>query len=398
MNGESLRALIREELPELVSIRRDLHRHPELGYQETRTGALVAAELSRLGIEHKRGMAKTGVLGHLPATGESSRGAIALRADLDALPIHEASGKDYASGTPGIMHACGHDGHTTILLGAARVLSKVDRPRPVTLVFQPAEEGGAGGDRMCQDGALLGGAGGGIGPPVEMIYGLHGWPQIELGTVATRPGPLLAATDDFVVTVRGTQCHAAYPHLGHDPIVAAAHVVAALQTIVSRSVSPVESCVVTVGEIRGGSANNVIPAEVRMTGTVRTLTPEVRQLAREAFFRVVEQTAAAHGCRAKIDWEDGYPVTHNDPGATERFFAIAREAIGAKHVHVTPTATMGGEDFSYYGLHVPACFFFLGVRPPGGTCPSLHQPDFDFNDDAIGLGVELMCRLALAEG
>lgn len=399
---------IAPELPELVAFRHDLHRHPELSYEESRTSARVCEELDKLGIPYKAGLAKgTGIVAHLPATGAADFGsaksvqAVALRADMDALPITECTGRPYASQIPGVMHACGHDGHTTILLGAARVLSKLDRrTNPVTFIFQPAEEGGAGGERMCDEGCLLGDEGGGLGPPVRRIFGLHGWPNVPLGTVASRPGPLLAATDDFTVRVRGTGGHAAYPHLARDPIVATAHAITALQSIASRNVGPTDSVICTVGAVNAGTASNVIPTSAEFIGTIRTLRAETRRLARERFYAIVEGTAAAFGCRAEVEWEEGYPVTHNDPALTEHFFSVAREALGESRVTLVEHPSLGGEDFSYYGRHVPACFFMLGLLPPGqdpATTPQLHQPEFDFNDDAIATGVEVMCRLALAE-
>lgn len=405
--AEQIRSLIRDELPALTALRHDLHRRPELMFEERRTAARVSAELTNLGIAHKTGLAPgpgvapgdgTGVLGHLEATAPGRRPAVALRADMDALPIEEATGKPYASATPGVMHACGHDGHTAILIGAARVLSKLEtRPNPVTFVFQPAEEGGGGGGLLCDQGALLGSSGGGLGTPVGRIYGLHGWPEIPLGSIATKPGPLLAATDDFVVRIRGTQGHAAYPHLATDQIVCAASVIQTLQTISSRAASPLDAVVCTVGSIHGGSANNVIPAEVELVGTVRSLTPETRRMARSRFMAIVEQTSSAHGCRAEIAYTQGYPVTSNDPAEAERVLSLAREVVGADHVQVVSEPSMGGEDFSYYGAHVPACFYLLGLRPPGaGPTPQLHQPEFDFNDEALGLGVEMMVRLALS--
>jgi hippurate hydrolase len=338
------------------------------------------------------------VVAHLPATGAGGQQAVALRADIDALPIEEQTGKPYTSKNPGCMHACGHDGHTTILLGAARALAQVERPRPVTLLFQPAEENGAGAAAMCEDGALGGEAAGGLGPPVEKIFGLHGWPTLPVGHVATRPGPLLACTDEFQITVRGVGGHAAYPHLARDPIVAAAHVVTGLQTIASRAVSPVQAVVCTVARIGGGTASNIIPRAVELEGTVRALTDETRALARQRLYEIAEGTAQAHGCEAIVQWHEGYPVTRNDEALTERFFEIARSALGAERVALTPTPTMGGEDFSYYGQRVAACFFLLGVVAEGcdpALAPQLHQPDYDFNDDAIATGVELMCRLAL---
>jgi hypothetical protein len=315
---------------------------------------------------------------------------------MDALPIVEATGKTYASCTPGVMHACGHDGHTTILLGLARVLAAMHRPSPVTFIFQPAEEGGGGANVMCQEGCLAGEIGGGLGNPVGSVFGLHGWPTVTLGRVGSRPGPLLAATDDVTITIRGTQSHGAYPHFGHDPIVASAHVITALQTIASRNVSPLDAVVVTVGAINAGTANNIIPQEVTFIGTVRTLRPETRAVARERLFAIAEGVAASMGCRAHVQYEEGYPVTHNDAALAASFMETATNVLGAERVELIAEPTMGGEDFSYYGHHVPACFFFLGLKPhEAASYPTLHQPDFDFNDEALPVGIEMMASLAL---
>lgn len=394
----NVKKIIDSELPGLVALRHDLHRHPELSHAEERTGKVVQKELAALGIKFRAGLAEgTGVVGYLPASdGAAGGGAISLRADMDALPIVEDTGKAYASTNPGVMHACGHDGHVSILVGAARVLSKVHRPRPVTLVFQPAEENGGGADSMCKQGALAGEKAGGIGEPVSRIYGLHGWPQLTLGHIATKPGPLMAATDDFEVTIKGTQSHGAYPHFGNDPIVATAQIITALQSIASRNVGPLDACVVTVGAIHAGTANNIIPGEVQFIGTIRTLRGDTKRLAKERFFAIVEQGARAMGCEARIKYQEGYPVVENDPETTERALSVARSVLGEGRVERLEFATMGGEDFSYYGKHVPSCFFFLGLKPRNAaTYPTLHQPDFDFNDDALPLGVELMCELAL---
>jgi amidohydrolase len=395
----ALRPLIADALPDLIRIRHDLHAHPELAYAETRTSRVVCEELSRLGIAHVPGLAGgTGVLAYIPPTvpGAEARGSIALRADMDALPITETTGLPYASTTPGLMHACGHDGHTANLLGVARVLAALEhRPNPVTLVFQPAEEGGAGGKRMCEDGALDGSR---LGPKVRCMFGLHGWPQYPVGLVGSRPGPMLASTDNFHVAIVGTQAHAAYPQLSADPVVATAHVITALQTVASRNVAPQDSIVVSVTTLRAGTATNIIPERVQFSGTMRTLKPETRALGRRRVCQIIEMTARAMGCAAEIDWHEGYPVTFNDPGATDAFFRVARAALGTNRVLDVPHPSLGGEDFSYYGQHVPACFFMLGVRPDGlDTYPSLHQPGYDFNDEAMRTGIEVMVRLALDE-
>lgn len=393
---------IAREVASLTAFRHELHTIPEVAYTEHKTSKALQRELTKLGIAFKAGLGKgTGIVAYLPATHDagnaSTKGSIGLRADMDALPIEERTGKPYSSTHPGCMHACGHDGHMTILLGAATVLSKMTtRPNAVTFVFQPAEEGGGGAEVMCKEGALAGEGQGGIGAPVRAMFGLHGWPTVEVGRVASKAGPLLAATDDFHVTVKGVQSHGAYPHFGHDPIVASAHIITALQTIASRNVGPLDSIVVSLGAIHGGTADNIIPESIEFIGTVRTLRAETRALAKERFYAIAQGTAKAMGCEAKIEWMPGYPVTHNDPQATATFFKIAREALGGPQVDEVDAPTMGGEDFSYYGHRVPACFFMLGLRPKGAaTMPTLHQPDFDFNDDAIAVGVRAFCELAL---
>ncbi len=397
IDAHRLGELIQTELPTAIEIRHALHRQPELGYAEHRTAERIAARLTELGIEHKTGLARgTGVLAHIPATIEPERApTVALRADIDALPIAEQTGLPYASESPGLMHACGHDGHTANLLAVAAVLAELDfRPNNVTLLFQPAEEGGAGADAMIADGALNGTA---LGPPVDCIFGLHGWPDLPLGHVATRPGPLLASTDEFTVTIRGKGGHAAFPHNTHDPVVVAAHVVTALQSIASRRTRPTDSIVVTVGAIHAGSAPNVIPSEAVMKGTMRTLDAETRAMGEADFRRIVTGVAEAMHATAEIDWHTGYPVTHNDPAAAAHVRAIAVEALGDERVVDLPEPFMGGEDFSFYSQHVPAAFFIVGLKPPHADAyPLLHTPGFDFNDDAFAVGIELFVRLALA--
>jgi len=401
VNTEELTGLIGSVMDDLVSLRHDLHAHPELMFTESRTSAAIQQHLGALGIDHAINMGGrepgtgTGVIGFLPATTENPGPCIGLRADIDALPIVEATGKDYCSTAPGIMHACGHDGHTAILVGAASVLSRVARrPNPVRFVFQPAEEGGAGAEKMIRDGALEARAG---QPAVERMYGLHGWPSDDLAVVSTRPGPMLAATDTFVVRVSGQQGHAAYPHLCVDPIVAASQMVTALQSICSRSAMPTDSVVVSVTSIHAGSAFNVIPETVEMKGTVRTLLPETRAMAEEHFRRIVGHTGEAMGCRVEIEWNPGYPVTLNDPGEADRVLRTGEQAVFARRTEVRGAPTLGGEDFSYYSGAVPSCFFFLGLSAPDQRDrPGLHTDRFDFNDEAIAPGVEMMCRLALS--
>ncbi|MBT8484013.1 MAG: amidohydrolase [Phycisphaerales bacterium] len=394
---DRLSDLIAAELPDLVAIRHDLHAHPELGYAEQRTSGVVQRELEQAGVAFKAGLAGgTGVLGHLDGAANT---AIGLRADMDALPIEEETGVSYASTTAGTMHACGHDGHTTILIGAARVLAKCAAngglPRPVAFVFQPAEEGGAGGKRMVEDGCLDGSV---IGPPVASMFGLHGWPRYPLAVVGTRPGPLLAAADQFEITVTGRGGHAAFPHLGHDPVVAGSAIVTAVQTLCSRETDPLDSVVVSVTQFHGGTAHNIIPDQVRLAGTVRTLVQETQERTIARLHTLAESIARAHGCTASVEYSVGYPVTLNDAGAVETFNEVAHAAFGKTRVQDVPQPFMGGEDFSFYCHKVPSCFFVLGLLPPEqDTMPDLHQPTFDFNDDAIATGVEAFCRLALRD-
>lgn len=392
---------IRTDAPRLIELRRHLHAHPELSNQEGQTAQCIEAELRSLGLQTKPGLGRngTGVIAYLPATAPTST-TIALRADIDALPITETTGKPWASTTPGVMHACGHDGHTAILLGAARALSNAtERPNNVLFIFQPAEEDGGGAEVMCEQGVLRGVDGGGLGEPVSRIFGLHGWPRMPLGMVGTRPGPLMASTDDFDVRIVGKGGHAAMPHLATDPIVAASAIVLALQTVASRNINPNEAGVITVGQFEAGTANNIIPEAARLVGTIRALNDQTRSLLGERFHHIVRSTAQAHGCTAEITWQPGYPVTHNTPEMADHVLDVARKVLGQSNAERTPEASMGGEDFSYYGHHVPACFFMLGLLPKGANedgVPLLHQPGFDFNDDALPIGVHMMCALAMS--
>lgn len=399
----SIQARLDSELASLAALRRDLHAHPELGYEESRTSEVIQRELAAIGVEYKAGYAKgTGVVAHIPATvsgaGEAHGHCIAFRADIDALPIHEMTGVEHASTTPGVMHACGHDGHTATLIGLARTLVALDhRPNPITLLFQPAEEGGGGGKLMCDDGALAGEAGGGLGPRVDRVFGLHNWPGLPLGCIATKPGPLLAATDEFHVTLTGTQGHAAFPHMAIDPVTAVCHTVLALQTIASRNAPPTDPMVLSVTQVESGFTHNVIPQTATFGGTLRTVTDETRLMARSRFYDIVNAQAQSFGCTAEIDWHEGYPVTRNDPALSRHVLDIAKDAPGITQVQELTEPFLGGEDFAYYGQHVPTCFFVLGACPDGETEPALlHQAHFDFNDDAIPLGVAVFARLALA--
>jgi len=397
---------INEHLEAITKIRRDLHAHPQILFTEEYASKVIQDELTRLGIAFAANMGGkapntgTGVMAHLPATVETPGECIGLRADMDALPIEELNDFAHKSTNPGQMHACGHDGHTAILLGVARVLSQLEhRPNPVTLVFQPAEEGGGGGEKMIRDGALAGGSESksGLGPPIARMYGLHGWPDLPLGTIATKPGALLAATDTFDIVITGTQGHAAYPHLCDDPIVASAAIISGAQTLVSRLTSPTDSLVITFGAVHAGSAYNVIPESASLKGTVRTLNMDTRATTKARFFELVESTAKAMGCSAQITWNTGYPVTKNDPAEADRVTQIVQQATLATDFELIHEPSMGGEDFSYYCLSVPSCFYLVGLNESDTEpYPGLHTPCFDFNDKAIGIGMEMMCLLALS--
>ena len=382
-------------LPKLIEIRHDIHAHPELGYQETRTASVIRSFLEEREIEFAGNLAGgTGTLAHI--NGES-KNAVGLRADIDALPINEENNFDYSSTHEGCMHACGHDGHTTMLLGTAAILADLAKEAPlpnnVSMLFQPAEEGGGGGKKMVEDGCLDGSV---IGPPIAMMFGQHGWSELPLGHVATRVGPMLAADIGINVTIRGKGGHAAFPHTCIDPIVCSAQVVSSLQQLVSRHTDPLDALVCSITQFHSGTTHNIIPDEVKLNGTMRYLQKETGEMAARRFKEIVEGVAAAHGCEADVDLKFGYPVTKNHKDAVSTFFDIANRTIGGSRISDFDKPVMGGEDFSYYCEVVPSCFFALGLLPEGQEqMPNLHSPHFDFNDDAIATGVEMFCELAL---
>jgi len=381
---------IQSLLPDLIALRREIHADPEMGYEEVNTQRRILDRLGKLsGFKVRRDVAKTGVVATLG--GEKKGPCVALRADMDCLPIQEETGKPYASRTSGKMHACGHDGHVACLFGAAAVLSRMadQLDGPVKFIFQPAEEGGAGGERMCKEGVL-------DDPPVRAIFALHGWPTLDVGTVGARIGPSLASTNPFEMTIHGAGSHAAYPHRGIDPIVIASHVVVALQTIVARCTDPLDSVVVTIGKFEAGTATNIIPPCAKLLGTIRNLSPHTRRRSMELVERIARHTAEAHGGRAEILIRDGYPALVNDEGATRYFLDTASKSLGGAAVDPAVPASLGGEDFAYYAEKVPASFWRLGVRPVGqAEYPGLHHPTYDFNDDAIATAVRVHCELAL---
>jgi amidohydrolase len=377
--------LIDAILPEVEAVRHDLHRHPELGYDLEQTARMVQEFLAPLEVEVRAGIAQTGVVATIQGTPAGP--TVALRADMDALPILEQTGVDYPSAHEGRMHACGHDGHTAILLGTAKVLAQCRNQLhgTVKLLFQPAEEGGAGGQAMCAEGVLR-------DPPVDAIFALHAWPGLEAGQIGITYGPMLAATDTFEIVVHGRGAHGAKPHEGLDPIVIAAKIVDHLQTIVSRERDPVDPVVVTVGQIHGGTATNIIPDDCFLAGTIRTLTPERRVATRDAVRRITEGTAATFRAVAEVTLREGYPPTINDAASVDYVAQIGADVLGAENVVSLPQPSMGGEDFAYYLQQVPGALFRLGVGP--GSAP-LHNAHFNFNDAALRPGLRMMCHLAL---
>ena len=373
---------------EMTAWRRDIHAHPELGFEEERTAAIVAEKLDSFGIQVHRGLAKTGVVGVLE--GEPGEGAIALRADMDALPILEGNAVPHRSVNDGAMHACGHDGHTTMLLGAARYLAETRNfAGTVYFVFQPAEEGLGGGEAMVQEGLFE-------RFPAGAVYGMHNWPGLPAGEIAVRTGPMMAACDEFTITVEGTGAHGAMPHLGIDPIVAAAQIVTALQSIVGRNVDPLEAGVVSVTKIHGGDAFNVIPQAVELAGTVRTFKPEVRDLIATGIERIAESSAAALGARARVNVEARFPATVNTAAETERAEAAATAVVGGAHVHRDIAPCMGSEDFAYMLQARPGSYIWIGNGQGPGGC-FLHNPGYDFNDEILAIGASYWATLVERE-
>ncbi len=373
---------------ELTGIRQDIHAHPELGFTEQRTSDLVAAKLEGWGVEVHRGLAKTGLVGVIKGRKSGSGRAVGLRADMDCLPMHELNTMPYKSVNPGCMHACGHDGHTTMLLGAGRYLAETRNfDGTAYLIFQPAEEGGGGGRVMIEDGLFE-------RFPANEIYALHNWPSLPPGKIAVRPGPVMAATDDIHITIRGKGGHGAMPHLSVDPVVVAAHIITALQTVASRNVSPVDAVVVSVCSMQTSQlgASNVIPDAVLMHGTVRTFRPETRDLAEKRVREIVEGVAKALGGTTKIEYNRNYPATINTE--REALFAarVGEKIFGTENVITDADPTMGGEDFSYMLQAKPGAYVFLGQGGGPMSC-FLHNPNYDFNDDVIPMGAGYLAAL-----
>ena len=370
---------------ELTVIRRDIHAHPELAFAEQRTADLVAARLAEFGCEVYRGLAGTGVIGTI--RNGSTPGAIGLRADMDALPIQELNDFSHRSTDDGRMHACGHDGHTAMLLGAARYLAATRNfAGAVHLIFQPAEEGGGGGRVMVEEGLF-------DKFPCDAIFALHNRPGIEVGRIAVRPGPLLAASDRWDIHIKARGTHAAHPHLGIDPFVIGAQIVLALQTITSRNVDPLDAAVVSVGFIKGGAAYNVIPDDLHIGGTARSFRPEVRDLIEARLGEIARGVAALHGASAEAEYRRNYPPTINHQAETEFAAEVAAEICGPDQVIRDVAPSMGAEDFSFMLNACPGAMLWLGNGPGEDGC-FLHNARYDFNDAALPIGVSFLARLA----
>jgi hippurate hydrolase len=374
---------------EMTEWRRDIHRHPELKYEENRTSDLVAEKLHEFGIEIHRGLAKTGVVGTI-RNGDGP--SIGLRADLDALPLEEKNTFKHASSNPGKMHACGHDGHTAMLLGAAKYLaSSKNFNGTVNFIFQPAEEGGGGGELMIKEGLFE-------KFPVDSVYGLHNWPGMPAGTFGVGAGPIMAAADLFDLTINGRGGHAALPDQCIDPIVIAAQVVSALQTITSRNTHPVDSVVISVTQIHAGDAYNVIPDSVRMHGTVRTFLPETRDKIPSSMLRVAEGVCAAYGATCELNYKTGYPATINAVPESEISAKAVVDLLGEDKIIRNPTPSMGAEDFSYMLQARPGCYVWLGIGPGKGEFGCmLHSSHYDFNDDVLPTGASYWATLVKNE-
>ncbi len=381
----SLIESVRPLKDKLTAIRRDIHAHPELAFEEHRTAELVARHLEALGIETHRGIGGTGVVGVV--RGGRSLRAIGLRADMDALPITERNEFAHKSTVQGCMHACGHDGHTTMLLGAAEALAaRKDFDGTVYLIFQPAEEGEGGAPAMIADGLF-------DRFPMEAVFGMHNWPGMEAGSFAIHSGAVMASADRFDIRFTGVGAHAAMPHLGVDPVVAGAAFVQAAQTLVSRSLDPIDAGVVSVTQFHAGEAYNVIPDRAELCGTVRTFSPDVRDRLERGLRQVAEGIAQSHGVQVLFEYRRGYPPTINTADEAALCAQAARAVVGPDRVFTDRRPSMGAEDFAYFLQEKPGAYVWVGNGPGEGGC-MLHNPNYDFNDEVLPTGVAYWCELA----
>jgi len=374
---------------EMTEWRRDIHMHPEIAFEEFRTSNLVAEKLAAWGIEVHRGVGKTGVVGVLRGNGESDR-AIGLRADMDALPMQEENDFAHKSKTDGKFHGCGHDGHTTMLLGAAKYLAETRNfDGTVHFIFQPAEEGEGGGRAMVEDGLFT-------RFHCDEVYGLHNWPPMAAGEAGIKAGPIMAAADRFKIHVEATGGHAAMPHTAIDPVIVLTQIVQALQPLISRSKDPMEAAVLTVTQIHVGSAYNVIANDGWLGGTVRTFNPAVQDMIEAGMQRIAEGVAAMYGAKARLDYERGYPATVNHEAQTEKAAAAAARVMGPQAVHRDVEAVTGAEDFSFMLLERPGAYLWLGQAGGPSSC-MVHNPRYDFNDEILPVGASWFATMVETE-
>jgi len=374
-------------VPEMTKWRHHLHAHPETAFEEVSTAQFITDRLREFGLNPVTGLGKTGVVASLKR-GTSNR-SIGLRADIDALDIPEANGFAHTSTIPGKMHGCGHDGHTTMLLGAAKYLTEHgDFDGTIHFVFQPAEENEGGGKAMLDDGLLT-------QFPMEAVYGMHNWPTLPLGNAALRKGPLMGAFDLFEITLSGKGAHAAMPHQGKDTLLAAGHLITALQSIASRSIHPLEAVVVSVTQMHGGDTWNVLPETAVLRGTVRTFTKDVQDTTEARMTQIADGIAATFGIKASVSYDRRYPATVNDPEHAEFCAQILQNILGMDAVDTDTQPTMGAEDFAFLLQEVPGCYVWLGTGV-GDATPGLHNPSYDFNDAALPIGATYWSQLAMA--
>lgn len=391
LTSEAVLAACRVHYEEIVAIRRDIHQHPEIGFDVHRTAGIAASEMEKLGLVVRTEIGVTGVVGDLEIPGATKR--IALRADMDALPLQEEGDPPYKSLVPGKAHMCGHDVHTAMLIGAARVLTEMRDSLSVNVrfIFQPSEEQFPGGaPAMMADGVLDG---------VDEIYGLHVWPMLAVGNFAICPGPALGQPDVFEINISGKGGHAAIPQHTVDPIVIASQYVSMLQSIVGRSVDPLASAVVSVTQFHGGTADNIIPGNVRLKGTVRTLDKAVQKTVRAQMETMLAGITAAHGATFNFAYEEGYPVTFNHASCVDYALHTIRDLVGREQVQFPVAPTLGGEDFGYYSQEIPACFVFMGMNNEAeGITRICHDPRFDVDENCIPYGMAMHASLALRFG
>jgi amidohydrolase len=370
--------------PEIAAWRQDIHAHPELQFDVHRTAGVVAEKLKAFGCDEvATGIGRTGVVGVIRGKAGQGNRTIGLRADMDALPITEATGLPYASTNSGKMHACGHDGHTAMLLGAAKYLAETRNfAGTAVVIFQPAEEGGGGGREMVKDGMMdrFG---------IEEVYGMHNYPGLPVGSFALRPGPLMASADRLYIDIEGLGGHAARPHVSIDTVLVGAQLINQIQSVVSRNVDPLESAVVSICQFHAGTADNIIPQTAKLSGTARSLSPKVRDLLEKRLHEIVEGTAKLYGAKAKLTYKRDYPVTVNHERQTAFAAEVAREVVGKERVDINMAPVMGAEDFSFMLEARPGAFIFVG----NGDSAGLHHPAYNFNDEAIPVGSTYWVKL-----